>query len=398
MLLCYGQSLAQTNEQKALENKRERLQKEIREINRLLTSEKKEKGNVLDQMEGLNQKINVRQQLIRVTNQQSNLLNRQINANIRNISKLRDDLKTLKDDYAKMIQKSYQSKSQQSRLMFLLSSENFFQAFKRLQYIKQYTDYRREQGEQIMAKTQELGKLNTDLTQQRKEKDQLIAENKKVKAILFKEMQSQKELLKSIRSNESKYAAAIQKKKTEARKIDRQIERLIRSAIASSNKEANKKAGKKANTSTFILTPEAKLVASNFSSNKGKLIWPVEKGIKKQGFGVYKDAVYPGIKHQSNGVIIATDEGSTARAVFEGEVIAILSVPGGNKGVQIKHGNYISTYYNLSELFVKKGDKVAVKTALGKIYTNRFSGLTQLKFYLYKDTTRLNPEEWIYQL
>ena len=139
-------------------------------------------------------------------------------------------------------------------------------------------------------------------------------------------------------------------------------------------------------------------MASNFSANKGKLIWPVEKGIKKQGFGVYKDAVYPGIKHQSNGVIIATDQGSTARAVFEGEVIAILSVPGGNKGVQIKHGNYISTYYNLSDLYVKKGDKVAVKDELGKIYTNRSSGLTQLKFYLYKDTTRLNPEEWIYQL
>jgi murein DD-endopeptidase MepM/ murein hydrolase activator NlpD len=124
----------------------------------------------------------------------------------------------------------------------------------------------------------------------------------------------------------------------------------------------------------------------------------VEKGIKKQGFGVYKDAVYPGIKHQSNGVIIATDQGATARAVFEGEVIAILAVPGGNKGVQLKHGNYISTYYNLSDLYVKKGDKVAAKAELGKIFTNRFNGLTQLKFYLYKDATRLNPEEWIFRL
>lgn len=398
MLLCCVFLQAQTNEQKALENKRERLQQEIRQMNRLLSSEKKEKGNVLDQMEGLDQKINVRQQLIRVTNQQSNLLNRQINANVRNISKLRGDLKTLKEDYAKMIQKSYQNKSQQSRLMFLLSSENFFQAFKRMQYIKQYTEYRREQGEQIVVKTAELGKLNTSLTIQRKEKDRLISENKKVKIVLSKEMNTQKELLLTIKGNESKYAAAIRKKKNEARKIDRQIEGLIRSAIVTANKSANKQAGKKANINTFILTPEAKLVASNFSANKGKLVWPVEKGIKKQGYGIYKDAVYPGIKHQSNGVIIATDKGSEARAVFEGEVIAILSVPGGNKGVQIKHGNYISTYYNLSELYVKKGDKVAVKTKLGKVYTSRFNGLTQLKFYLYKDTTRLNPEDWIYQL
>lgn len=396
--LSTGTIYAQTNEQKALEAKREQLEKEIGEINRLLFAEKKEKGNVLDQMEALDKKINVRQQLIRVTNQQSNLLNRQINANIRNISKLRDDLKSLREEYATMIQKSYQNKSQQSRLMFLLSSENFFQAFKRMQYLKQYTQYRKEQGEQIMVKTDELTQLNVDLTNQRKEKDQLIATNNRAKAQLMKEMKSQKELLGSIRQNESKYATAIQKKKREARKIDQQIEKLIRNAIAASNKKAGAGKVTKASSNKFILTPEATLLANNFSANKGKLIWPVEKGIKSQGFGIYKDAVYPGIKHQSNGVIITTDEGAMARAIFEGEVIAILSVPGGNKGVQIKHGNYISTYYNLSDLYVKKGDKVAIKAALGKIYTNRFNGQTRLKFYLYQDTSRLNPEEWVYQL
>ena len=386
---------AQTNEQKVLEAKRERLQNEIREINRLLFAEKKERGNVLEQMETLDHKINVRQQLIRVTNQQSNLLSRQINANIRNIAKLREDLDVLKEDYGKMIQKSYQNRSQQSRLMFLLSSESFFQAFKRLQYMKQYTQFRREQGKKIMEKADELSRLNKDLNEERKVKEVLIAQNRKAKDQLFNEIKEQKALLKTIRQNESKYATAIQKKKTEAKKIDQQIERLIRSAIAASNKKAGKAT---ASSSKFVLTPEATIIANNFSANKGRLIWPVEKGIKRQGFGVYKDAVYPGIKHQSNGVIIATDKGAKARAVFEGEVIAILSVPGGNKGVQIKHGNYISTYYNLSNLYVKKGDKVAAKKELGEIYTNRFNNQTQLKFYLYEDTKRLNPEEWIYQL
>lgn len=392
-------AIAQTNEQKALESKREQLQKEISEINRLLFAEKKEKGNVLEQMEAMDQKINVRQQLIRVTNQQSNLLNRQINTNVRNIGKLRNDLAFLKEEYGNIIQKSYQNKSRQSRLMFLLSSENFLQAFKRFQYMKQYTQYRKEQGEQIVAKTDELTQLNKDLSEQRKEKDKLVAENTQIKNQLYKEIQSQKELLKSIRKNESKYATAIENKKKEAKRIDEQIERLIRSAIAASNREASKSSSSTATSSSkFVLTPEATIVANNFSANKGKLIWPVEKGIKRQGFGVYNDAVYPGIKHESNGVIIATDEGSKARAIFEGEVIAILSVPGGNKGVQIKHGNYISTYYNLSRVYVKKGDKVNTKSDLGDIYTSKSSGTTQLKFYLYKDTTRLNPEEWIYQL
>ncbi len=391
-------SYAQTTEQKALEEKREKLQQEIRDINRLLFAEKREKGNVLDQMEALDKKITVRQELIRVTNQQSNLLNRQINTNIRNISKLKTELLQVKEEYATMVQKSYQNKSKQNRLMFLLSSESFFQAFKRLKYMKQYTDYRKEQGAQIIRKTEELALLNSDLNEERKVKEILLAQNRKAKDALFGEIQDQKALLGTIRKNESKYSSAISKKKEEARKIDQQIEKLIRSAIAASNRKSGVKTKVKASSSEFLLTPEATVVANNFSANKGKLIWPVEKGIKSQGFGIYRDPIYPGIKHESNGVIIATDSGAKARAIFEGEVIAILSVPGGNKGVQIKHGNFISTYYNLDQLYVKKGDKVAIKEALGTVYTNTANGQTRLKFYLYQNTSKLNPEEWVYQL
>lgn len=386
---------AQTGEQKALEARKERLESEIREINRLLFAERKQKGSVLDQVEALNQKINRQQQLIRVTNQQSNLLNRQINANIRHITKLREDLEALKEDYARMIRKSYENRSQQNRLLFLMSSTSFFQAFKRLQYMKQYTQYRKKQGEDIVAKTEELNTLNADLTRQRKEKELLIAQNRRVKDQLSEQLRSQQGLLNTIRRNESAYTAEIDAKKREAREIEREIENLIRSAIAASNRETGNTG---ASSNRFALTPEATLIANNFSANKGRLIWPVEKGIKKQGYGVYADAVYPGVKHQSNGVIIATDQGARARAVFEGEVIAVLAVPGGNKGVQIKHGNFISTYYNLSELYVKKGDRVKAKDELGQIYTNRSNGLTQLKFYLYQDANRLNPEEWIYRL
>jgi septal ring factor EnvC (AmiA/AmiB activator) len=387
-------SFAQTGEQKVLEAKRERLQEEIKEINRLLFAERKEKGTVLDQMEALDNKINVRQELIRVTNQQSNLLSRQINVNIRSISKLREDLEVLKEDYAELIQKTYQNKSQSNRLMFLLSAENFFQAFKRLQYMQQYAKHRKKQGEGIVQKTEELKTLNQDLVRQRKEKDQLVAENQKAKEELNKEIETQRSLLTSIKQNEAKYTAAIAEKQKEARRIDNEIERMIKSAIASSNKSS----GKSTSSATFAMTPETKLLADNFTSNKGRLIWPVEKGIKSQGYGVYADKLYPGIKHRNNGVTITTDKGSKARAIFEGEVIAILSVPGGNKGVQIKHGNYISTYYNLSNLYVKKGDKVAAKEVLGEINTNRLDGTTKLKFYLYKDSDRLNPEDWIYQL
>lgn len=384
---------SQTSEQKALEAKRARLQNEIKEMNRLLFKEKKQKGNVLEQMEALDQKINKRQELIKVTNQQANLLNRQINANVRKISKLREDLKHLKEEYAVLIQKSHQNKTDENRIMFLLSSENFFQAYKRMQYIKQYTKYRKEQGEAIVLRTNELTTLNQDLVQQRKVKDQLVLENKQVKDQLSKEVASQKELLKSIRSNEDKYAKVIADKQKEARRIDREIERLIKSAIASSNKKKGSK-----NVAKFELTPEAKLLASNFSSNKGKLIWPVEKGVKSQGFGVYADKLYPGIKHQNNGVTITTDKGEKARAIFEGEVIEIMTLRTGQKGVYVRHGDYISMYFNLANVYVKKGQKVNSKQTLGEVYTNALNGDTKLKFYLYQNATKLNPEHWIYQM
>ena len=270
---CWAEiGFAQTGEQKALEAKRAQIQREIREMNRLLSQEKEEKGNVLEQMDALDQKINMRQQLIRVTNRQSNLLNRQISANVRKISKLREDLELLKKDYAQVIQASYRQRSNQNRLMFLLSSDDFFQAFKRLKYLNQYANFRRQQGEQIKERTLQLTELNKDLVQQRKRKDLLLNENRRAKNELATEVNAQKELLKTIRANENKYTEVIQKKRKEARKIDLEIESLVRLAIESSNKRSGNSGSR-----TFSLTPEAKALASNFSANKGKLIWPVEK-------------------------------------------------------------------------------------------------------------------------
>ncbi|KKN42848.1 hypothetical protein LCGC14_0708990, partial [marine sediment metagenome] len=231
---------AQIDEQEALEAKREQLQKEIEQINLLLFDQKEKRGTVLEQMEALNQKIKVRQRIINVTNEQSNLLDRKITANVNAISELRAALAKLKEDYALMIQKGYQSKIQQSKLMFLLSSENFFQAFKRLQYIKQYTDFRRQQGEEIVVKTDTLTKLNIDLSAQRKEKERLIADNRSAKREMERERNTQQTLLGSIRKDETKFASAIRDKQREAKQIDAQIEELIRSAIAADNAASGK--------------------------------------------------------------------------------------------------------------------------------------------------------------
>jgi septal ring factor EnvC (AmiA/AmiB activator) len=386
-------SQSTTKRQQELEAQRVRLKNEIKQINELLFSSKKNRKNVVTEVEDLQVKLSVREELIKVTNAQVNLLTRKINLNERNISDQRKELEALKEDYAKMIQNSYASKSLQNRLMFLFSSENFLQAYKRIQYLKQYTQYRRKQGLAIAEKTQLLQELNKALIEEKSKKLVLVEENKMVQEQLKKERNAQENLIKSLRRKERSLAAQISKKEKEARAIDREIDRLIRAAIAASNKAAGKR-GKK----TFELTPEAKLIAANFEANRGRLPWPLDKGVVIQGFGRQRHPVVKTTTIQSNGVTIATAPSTQVRAVFEGEVMSVVTFKGSNPSVLIRHGNYITVYKNLGKLYVKKGDKVKAKEAIGEVFTNQQTGKTEIQFSIFNNVKVLNPKGWIYQM
>lgn len=386
-------SQSTTKRQQELEAQRVRLKNEIKQINELLFSSKKNRKNVVTEVEDLQVKLSVREELIKVTNAQVNLLTRKINLNERNISDQRKELEALKEDYAKMIQNSYASKSLQNRLMFLFSSENFLQAYKRIQYLKQYTQYRRKKGLAIAEKTQLLQELNKALIEEKSKKLVLVEENKTVQEQLKKERNAQENLIKSLRRKERSLAAQISKKEKEARAIDREIDRLIRAAIAASNKAAGKR-GKK----TFELTPEAKLIAANFEANRGRLPWPLDKGVIIQGFGRQRHPVVKTTTIQSNGVTIATAPATQVRAVFEGEVMSVVTFKGSNPSVLIRHGNYITVYKNLGKLYVKKGDKVKAKEAIGEVFTNQQTGKTEIQFSIFNNVKVLNPKGWIYQM
>ncbi len=241
MGLSSGLAQESTSQQKELEAQRQQLKNEIKQINRLLFSNTKTRKNALTAAEDLQVKLNVRSELIKVTNQQANLLTRRISVNERNIAAQRKELEELKEEYAKMIQKSYASKSLQNRLMFLFSSENFLQAYKRLQYLKQYARFRRKQGQEIAQKTKLLQQLNQTLIDEKAAKLVLIEENREVQASLQKEQLEQQELIKSLKQKERSLAAQIEKKEKQRRVIDKEIDRLIREAIAASNKAAGKK-------------------------------------------------------------------------------------------------------------------------------------------------------------
>ena len=385
---------AQSQRQHELEEKRRELQQEIREITKLLFAGKKEKKSVVSAVEDLNYKISVRKNLIRITNQQANLLTREINANQDEISTRRVKLKALKEAYADMIVKSYKNRARDNKLMFLLSSSSFQQAYRRLQYIKQYADYQRQQAEIIKVETKQLQLLNQDLLVQKKDKQKLVGENKAAKLILDKELKDQQAFIESIQKNLAKFSAQIKDKQKASEKLDKEIRKLIREAIAASNK----KAGKSVKSRTFSMTPEQKLLAANFTANKGKLPWPVASGVVKMRFGTNPSPIDPSIKIKSNGVRIATNKGEPVRAVFDGVVQGIMTPKNGNNTIMIRHGNYITVYKNLSKFYVSKGDKVTTKQILGEVITNKASGESILSFGIYKDSAIQNPSIWVYKL
>ncbi|MDA9069506.1 peptidoglycan DD-metalloendopeptidase family protein [Algibacter sp.] len=393
-LLSTGLGFSQSDKQKQLESRRQELRREIQKINELRSENKSKAKSELSLIEDFNYKISVLSNLIKVTNQQANLLTREISSNQNKISSLRDELKQLKEDYAAMIVKSYKSKNQQSRIMFLLSSNDFKQAYKRLKYIKQYSDHQKKQGEIIKIKTIELQDSNASLLKQQEDKKKLIAENRGVQNTLEKARKQHETVMVSIKKNLSRYASQIKKKQREANRIDREIDRIIKAAIAKSNK----KAGKTASSKTFALTSEEKVLASNFISNKGKLPWPVEKGFVRLGYGSQPHPIDRSLIIKSNGVRIATEKGAKARAVFDGEVSEILKMKNVNPIVMIRHGNYLTLYRNLSQVYVKKGDKVKTKQVIGEVFTNPSNGETILSFTLSKGTATENPSSWIYKM
>ncbi|MGB0375606.1 MAG: murein hydrolase activator EnvC family protein [Flavobacteriaceae bacterium] len=396
-LFCWGLILLSTavlgQRQQELEAQRKRLQQEIKQINTLLFQNKKQQKNTLGAAEDLQVRIQVRERLIRVTHEEINWLGKRILNNERDIDRTRKELQQLRDDYEQIIRKSYAARAQQNKLLFIFSSESFLQAYKRIQYLKQYANFRRQQGLKIEEKTVLLQQLNTELREQRKNKERLLTANNQVKATLEKERQQKNALQLSLKRKAKVYTQQIQTKQKQADALNKAIQKLIREAIAASNQSAGKKKG-----DAFSLTPEAKELAANFVSNKGRLPWPVAEGVVIQGFGTQPHPVVKTTMIKSNGVSIACPKGSQARAIFKGEVMSILSFKGSNPTVLVRHGNYITAYKNLAEVYVEKGDRVEPKQALGMVFSNPQTGKTVLQFSVFRELKPQNPKSWLYRL
>jgi septal ring factor EnvC (AmiA/AmiB activator) len=408
---------------KELEQKRKALQQDIQTTNQLLKETQRSQKKSLSQLNLIAKKINIREELVTNINQQISVLDKEIASNSVIVSSLEADLKALKDEYAKMVYYASKNRSYYDRLMFLFSSKDFNQAYKRLKYLQQYSEYRKKQAKLIAEVQGDLTSKIQNLEKKRKEKTNLMVNKEKEKLDLIEDKKEKEGIITELHFKEREIRDELKKKKREADQlqaaiqaiIQREIEEAAERARLAAEKarkekeerdrkakaagkptpvEAEPKVEKKENT-VFALTPAEVELSNNFEANRSKLPWPTTTGVVESGYGEHQHPDLPNVKTFNNGVDIATDKGASARSIFDGVVTGVITIPGANKAVIIRHGEFLTVYANLSSVNVKVGDKVTVKQNLGSIYTDVDEGKTILHLEVWKGKTRMNPSGWL---
>lgn len=435
-------ALGQSAKKDKLQRQKVRLQDEIELANKILSETKKNQELSLGTIQTVQQKLKLRQNLVRTLDKEMVLLDKNIRKTNSDIDTLEKKITKLKEDYARMIRQANKSKNKYSRLMFVLSSSNFNQAIRRMEYLKQYSEFRRRQVEEINSKQLALNEKIEKLNSQKSRKSVLKTQMEREEAKLIAEKLEQEKTIKDLRSRETEIAAELKSKQKQAKKVEGEIQRIIAAEIKKAKARAirgqiedeaklvglvakkdfsakttnkqlkvlieNKKkeiraAGQKvaATPKQYSLTPEAKKLAANFAANRSRLPWPVVRGLVVEKFGSHRHPIAQNVIVTNNGIDIATERGLKTKAVFEGKVLSAIRVPNAGYGIILEHGSYFSVYFNLAEVYVKIGDKIKVGQELGLIYTD-LQNQTKLHFEIWKTGSKeqpvpMDPLPWLSQ-
>ncbi|HRW20714.1 MAG TPA: peptidoglycan DD-metalloendopeptidase family protein [Bacteroidales bacterium] len=367
-----------------LEKKKNNAIKEIEYTNKLIRETEQGKKESVNNLNLINTKISARQELINAISSEISLIETTIKDNELVISMLEEDLIALRNEYAKMIVLAYKNRNSYDRLMFILSSDDFNQAYKRLKYYQQYSDYRKKQAMAIKGIQVVLNSENEKLAASKQEKETLLAEKSDETNQLKQEKRMQNSTIQKLTKQEEDLRKTLRKYEETAAQLQREIEKLIAEEAKASS-----------SSGTYQLTPAEKLISTNFGNNKGALPWPVERGVIVSSYGKHPHPVLGGVTIENAGVDIATAQGTQVRAIFEGEVRRVFTLPGAQNAVIIRHGNYLSVYTHLSKAFVKKGDKVETKQAIGEVYTDKEENKTIVHIEIWKENLKMNPAQWL---
>ena len=377
-LLClpaFGESV------KDLQKKQKKLQQEIEQTNKMLKQTKKDEKATLNKLNLIGQNIKNQKQLIRTLDNEIMALNREMTQ----LSNTRDSLQVIleqyKADYAQMVRQSHYARIQQSPLLFLLSSDSFQQLARRARYLQEFAHFRQQQVQRIENTQAEIDIQNDLLQANKADKQTALSTRKREQENLRRDERKQQSMLNQLKSKEKDLSKQLKQKQKKVDELNRKIDEMVR------------KQTEKASKTT--LTKEQQLIAGGFEANKGRLPWPVEKGMISGHFGKQQHPVYSQVVTDNKGIYLQTVANAKARAVYKGEVTSCFMVAG-TYAVIIQHGNYRTVYSNLSKLSVKQGDKVETKQAIGTIYTDAEQDQkTELYFQIYQDRNILNPELWI---
>ncbi|MDD3479816.1 MAG: peptidoglycan DD-metalloendopeptidase family protein [Paludibacteraceae bacterium] len=392
----FPQSIAELEEKKkqALEN--------LAQTNKLLNETQKSKQGSVNKINLIKRNIKERKTVIQSLNGQIDALEKNIGVLRTEKQQLEERLRYLKADYAKLIRETHVRRNHFSPLLFILSSDNAGQAYRRFRYLQEFSDYRKKQAFEIQRVTAQLAVKEKNLTNDVDKKERVLTEKEREAKKLESDRQQESKMLTQLQKKEKKLKDQQKKQQRQANELNNKIQKLIAAEIRKDEErrrqaanESAKESGKPVPT-TFEMSKDEKLVAGNFERNKGKLPLPVERGFISGHFGVQPHPVLKHVTTNNKGVYIQAPAGSTARAVFEGVVTQCFMVPGSNSAVIVKHGNYRTVYSNLTEIYVKEGDKISTKQKIGKIFVDTENdNKTELYLMIYRDTSIQNPELWL---
>ncbi len=389
--------LAQTKKSREqLEREKAEIQKKLLEFDQILKKTAETKKVSVGQLQAVNKQLQTRVTYISTLSREVKLIDNEIKETENKIKGLEQDLITLKKEYADMIYTSSKLNQGLTMTAFVFSSSTFKQFYMRLKYLKQYSDARKKQVEQIEIISEELADQRKNLEGKKTEKQTVLQQEQQQKQQLDKAKQEQQGLVNTLTKQEQDIKKQIAAAKKQQENLNRLIRAIIEEEIRRAEEEAKKSDSRmtKSAGSSIPLTPEAAALSSSFAGNRGKLPWPVESGFVSRPFGPHPHPTIKGFTDDNDGIDIQTTPNAKARSVFDGEVTKISTIPGYGGTIIVKHGEYYTMYSKLKVISVKTGDKVKAKQIIGEVYTNK-EGVAEIHFQTWKGLERMNPSSWL---